>query len=705
MDYWREAQPSPPRKGHVPLGNGLLACRAVISEIRFSPTAPAEPAADGVLTVILDPTFSGDGDRGASTIGLRALASEVLTEGDLIEEGSRLLDRWADESGIAGRMIVHGVSIWYRQRLAFWWWVIERVFWARALGRLLRGPLAREFSLVIPPHESALADVAVLLARERGIRVEILAEAPAGASFPSADGSSGSDPTRGSPGSVAPVGYRYRIRRRLGLLPRQRQARLVRSREAQVLKRLADFSHSKAPVILVLTQTVIHQTVTRGRYRRRVNPFLDSILEHLRSSPLRPLILELDTRLRDESVGRRLTSREGRDTLPGDLLHWVFERPGDLEEARQEASGVAVSVRAAQGSLPASGIELGPALTEAVASYVDRSLAAVLRVSITARRLIERLRPAALLMIFEYGNVEWTGAAHTFRVPVAAVQHGVIHPWHPGYVHGSRPPGLPIADRTYVFGQYERRLLLQQSVYRDGEVRVVGSPRLDLAESLGDAGPKPGRPGIRAAVRAELGIALDELVLLVTTTNGDFLHRVLIPATLEPLFDRELANVHVVFKVHPREPDDDFYPTLIAEFARMKGFRPPALSVVRDYDLYRLLAAADAHLGLYTTVLTEAVMAGIPNLVPGDSPSADILDYVRTGVAQRVRNGGELLAALAGEPSVEDEEARRVFLADHFAAGPAGRRIVEDLEAMVSSQPISTPGAQEAGPAKGDGGA
>jgi hypothetical protein len=417
------------------------------------------------------------------------------------------------------------------------------------------------------------------------------------------------------------------------------------------------------------------------------------------------LILELESRLRDESTGGRLTSREGRDTLPGDLLRWAFERPSDLEEARQEATGVAISVRAAQGSLAAAGIELGPALTEAVASFADRGLPGVLRVSLTARRLIERLKPAALLMINEYGVVEWIGAAHACGVPVAAVQHGVIHPWHPGYVHGSRPPGLPIVDRTYVFGEYERRLLLQRSVYRDGEVRVVGSPRLDLAESLGEAGPKAGRPRIGAAVRAELGIAPDRRVLLVTTTSGEFLRRVLFPATLEPLFDRELPNVHVVFKLHPREPDDDLYPRLIAEFARLKGFRPPALSVVRDYDLYRLLAAADAHLGLYTTVLTEAVMAGIPNLVPGDSPSADILDYVRTGVAQRVRNGGELLAALAGDLSRTDEEARRAFLADHFAAGPAGRRIVEDLEAMVSSQPISTAGAQEAGPAKGDGGA
>jgi hypothetical protein len=300
-------------------------------------------------------------------------------------------------------------------------------------------------------------------------------------------------------------------------------------------------------------------------------------------------------------------------------------------------------------------------------------------------------------MINEYGLVEWIAAAHAFGVPVTSVQHGVIHPWHPGYIHGGRPPSLPMVDRTYVFGDYERRLLLQRSVYQDGEVRVVGSPRLDLAEPFAGVGPTRGRSKIGAAVRADLGIAPDGRLLLVTTTSGEFLRRVLFPTILEPLFDRELANVHVVFKLHPREPDDDLYPRLIAEFARLKGFRPPALTVVREYDLYRLLAAADAHLGLYTTVLTEAVMARIPNLVPGDAPSADILEYVRAGVAQRVRDGAELLAAMASEPSPADEEARRTFLADHFAAGPAGRRIVEDLEAIVSARRVSGAGAQELG--------
>ena len=83
-------------------------------------------------------------------------------------------------------------------------------------------------------------------------------------------------------------------------------------------------------------------------------------------------------------------------------------------------------------------------------------------------------------------------------VPVAAIQHGVIYRWHTGYMHRTRPPELRLPDRTYVFGQWERRLSWRgTSVYAPDEVLVGGSPRLDLGATGG---------GDPAAVRAELGV-------------------------------------------------------------------------------------------------------------------------------------------------------------------------------------------------------
>jgi hypothetical protein len=140
-----------------------------------------------------------------------------------------------------------------------------------------------------------------------------------------------------------------------------------------------------------------------------------------------------------------------------------------------------------------------------------------------------------------------------------------------------------------------------------------------------------------------------------------------------------LPNVHLVIKLHPGEPEDGIYRRLIDGVAAARGFEPPPISVVHRVDLYRLLAAADAHLGLYSTVITEAVVTGTPNLLAACVRPSDLLGYVEAGVATPVRDGGELLAALASADSLTTPEARDAFLRDHFEPGSASRRISSEL--------------------------
>ena len=71
------------------------------------------------------------------------------------------------------------------------------------------------------------------------------------------------------------------------------------------------------------------------------------------------------------------------------------------------------------------------------------------------------------------------------------------------------------------------------------------------------------------------------------------------------------------------------------------------MTLVQSIDLYQLLAAADAHIGIYSTVLTEAVMTATPNLMFAALATADLLGYVAAGVAVPVRSGADVLAALA----------------------------------------------------------
>jgi hypothetical protein len=173
-------------------------------------------------------------------------------------------------------------------------------------------------------------------------------------------------------------------------------------------------------------------------------------------------------------------------------------------------------------------------------------------------------------------------------------------------------------------------------------------------------------------------------MVVVSGTWGPIYRRFHYPITLAALVDRPLPDVHIVVKLHPGEPDDGPYRQVVEAAAAAGGFRPPPVTIVRSIDLYRLLAAADAHLGVNSTVLTEAVVVGTPNLLCDTLAAADLLGYVPAGVARVVHDGGDLLAALdEGSTQPADEAARRRFLDAHFEPGNASERIAGDLLAWL----------------------
>ena len=114
------------------------------------------------------------------------------------------------------------------------------------------------------------------------------------------------------------------------------------------------------------------------------------------------------------------------------------------------------------------------------------------------------------------------------------------------------------------------------------------------------------------------------------------------------------------------------------------GFAPPPVTVVQTVDLYRLLAAADAHLGIHSTLLTEAVATGTPNLLAAGLAGADLLGYVEAGVAVPVRTAADIAAVLdRPREEVVRAEDREAFLRAHFEPGDASRRIADGLLAWM----------------------
>ncbi len=411
------------------------------------------------------------------------------------------------------------------------------------------------------------------------------------------------------------------------------------------------------------------QRVDTASGPRMVNAYLGPVLDRLVGTTLEPIEVQLRLSYLDDDGWAELSGPDAGRHLPGDVTR-LFLRREDATHVRSGADGVIEQLREIAVPVTVEGVNLGPELASRVTSFAARSLRAKVRTGVRVERLLRELRPAGLLLADEYHRADWMGAASRAGVPTAAIQHGIIYDHHTGYVHRSRPASMRLPDRTYVFGAWERELLVEHSVYRPEEVVVGGSPRLALVAPSAD----------RDAVRDELGIADGDRLVVVSGTWGTIYRQFHYPIALARLVDRPLPGVHLVVKLHPSEPDEGPYRAVIEGAAAARGFAPPPVTVVQRVDLYRLLAASDAHLGVHSTVLTEAVAAGTLNLLATTLAGPDLLGYLQAGVAVPVRDGGDLLDALERRRALlPDPAARQAFLDAHFAPGDAADRIAHDL--------------------------
>ncbi|MFH1475559.1 MAG: hypothetical protein ABIG85_06845 [Chloroflexota bacterium] len=652
----------------------MVATRLVL--VPDAESAPP-PAADARV-VVLDTAWTPGPDDRDDLVPLRPAVSAVLAREDVIDLAIDLVDDWAARLDLHERATFRSVGWWNRR--GAWRWLLGRLQWRAILDELLRGSAAAGAAiaeLVLPPGEAALADAATALAAEHGLRVTTAA----------GDRRTGQTAARDDPRGESAGAIRLgdRVRWRLGRHPRQVRKREL-DRRAELLAARAERLAAESPGrLLVLTVPLVHQRIG-GLDAPLVDPFLGPIVDRLRGTRLEPITI---ARGLDRADDETWPAIEADERLLSDAFLPARWSTGD----EGAATAVEMIGRALDAAAPADadGADVGgfgAGLLEEVRRDAGSSLPARLRQASRIERLLRELRPAGVLLYNEYGRLDWLAGARWAGVPVIAVQHGIIFPGHVGYRH-ARHPGLVLPACTFVFGPYEARVLRTHGGYVPDEVLVTGSPRLAPGVEPSPADPAEGwqagpamPPGERAEVRRELGVADGDRLLVISTTRDPGLRRFHQNHALACLLDGPLPGVHIAFKQHPAERDRGDYESLVAGLARSGGHEPPPVSVVRDVDLYRLLRAADAHLGVYSTVLTDAVAAGTPNLVAVAQARADLLDYVAAGVAVPVRTHAELLVAIQA-PTVPDPPARRTFLDDHFLPGDGAARIAAALLAAT----------------------
>lgn len=639
--------------------------------LRFIGRAGQAPRPDpSTDVVVLDVAWTpAAGDR-PDLRPVRHIFHELLARLDLFNESQERLDDWADSIGMADRLVADDVSWWFQLRMRVRWDLHERMIWCHVLDALLTEGHDR---IEVPADRTALVEAARAAVRARaGLTLEIIepAEVTAAAKRASA-------PHRRpilarlAAGSrrVARAGYRA-VRRLLGK-PTPPSRRMMAARQKALAARLDRLVQEPGGALSVASARFFQVIHVDGR-RRFVDPHLALVLDRLAEAgvPIMTVTIALEPKANADWA---VLSADDR-LVPNTIVPTRYARPEDDQIGVDHVAARFAEV--ADVPLVVAGCDLGPELHALVAAHVGPRLESQLRWLRMAERMMRDLRPRVLFVDHEGVRTLWLAAARRLGIPSVAVQHGVIYPNNPEYCH-PRHPRLMIPDLTCVFGPAERDLLLTLGGYDPAEVIVTGSSRSDPSHSNQVMSATE-----RADVRRELGVRDGDRMLVVSVAHNPVAGDIYSVEMVARLLGGPLPGVHVVFKLHPRERTDAPYEAVLAGLARAGGHPPPAMTSVRDFDLYRLLRSADAHLGLHSTVLTDAVVAGTPNLIAVGQAFSDMLGYIPARVAVPVASVDEVLAFLR-DPRPPEADDRAAFLAEHFAPGDATTRIVSAIQSLM----------------------
>lgn len=628
----------------------------------------AGPPGGGTTYVVLDTAWTPRSDDRADVIPVRPPISAVLRRHDLFGEALSRLDAWAHEAGLDEALLVDGVAWWYRIRPFVWYGLHEMILWRRVIGELERGGATTE--LEVPAGRPLLEAAARAAAPAIAATVTVVD----GSQSPVAPANVGAPSGAPAPAPTSARGRHpvIRLMARIRRIVSRALPGASRSQSDRYAERLAALDErvralaGTPDAMLSISYPRVFQVIETSDAQRMVDPQLAPVLDLLVNDGVAIGVIGLDLDHRRDGDWSAVAADAA--LIPASYVRVRWGRSADREI---DSMDVATRIAATSVPLAVDGADLGPGIVKLIGGYLPGWLDGQRRLARQAERMIEEIRPAALFLNHEGNRTPWLAAARRCRCPVVAVQHGVIYPTHPVYRH-ARLTTLPLPDVTCVFGPYERDVLVEHGGYLASEVAVTGSPR------PGQDGPADRDPaGLaeeRRAVRDELSVADGDRILVVSSANLWLVRDVHVVDMVARTLGGPLPGIHVVIKQHPGETDEGPFRALLEGLAAAGGYSPPAVTIVRNIDLYRLLRAADAHLGLHSTVLTDAVVVGTPNLISIDQADGDLLGYVQAGVARPVRDVDDVRSALA-HPQRAHPADRAAFLESHFREGDAGQRV------------------------------
>ena len=328
-------------------------------------------------------------------------------------------------------------------------------------------------------------------------------------------------------------------------------------------------------------------------------------------------------------------------------------------------------------TLERDGLALAEIVRPILRDSVERTLLVALLFQEAACRALDALAPAAVVVTSNrrYAERAIALAAKVRKIPCLLFSGTLV-------MGRDRAELFDIGDRMVVIGEHLKERLVAEQGVAASLVSVVGDPRSNAARLIpptelrrqvfADFGLAPGKP---------LLVFLSKYVsLLFSSQEKEAYYRTMIGSL------PALGHPNVVVKVHPNENL-----SLLGEQVRRWGW--PEAILTKEYDIHRLLAAADAAVMVTSMAGLEAMALDCPVVsvqAAGKDYEGEFMPpYVSEGVVERVdmEDSAALAAALKRLTGDPDRRQARVERGRKFAARyvhPVDGGLGERLLAVVN---------------------
>jgi len=297
----------------------------------------------------------------------------------------------------------------------------------------------------------------------------------------------------------------------------------------------------------------------------------------------------------------------------------------------------------------------------------------------TARVILEREHPDAVIASYETGPYQRAVIveAGSMGIPTVGLMHGMIFDNHYDYMHtgtGVDPlaPGtvFAIPARTCVWGPTWKRSLTESGHYPPEAVAVTGHWRYDRLTPVREQEDR-----VDGRQRVTILTAAQETPL--------FLRAVL--AILS-----EDARLVPTIRLHPSED-----PQPVSELLDELGL--PREVLADRGSLAVLIRGSDVVVAQHSTVVSEAIMLGVPTVVVDLLRRGGWAAHAESEACITARTPAELARAL--KLALDDEPtcaalraAAAGYVADHFLAldGRAAQRVAAEVTGLVDTTTVRT---------------